>query len=538
MHGRYGRRRGPRVTVGRLAALALIGGAIGATGVYITHDPISLSVSGVENGVTLHRAQVEGLKIRINASGLGAGDVDVRLNGRSVAVEPEGGALVASPAPFVLDGVNDLVVNVHGRFVFSDEATTRTFTAVLTGATVSVPAQLVRRTDGNPLVLRGLVDDATGLEVGGQPTGFDGGAFSVSVDQRAASVVVRATHANGNVTEKSVAIVDAATPAAYPTTRAVHITAKGWADPEVHQRVMALVADGSITAVELDIKDEGGQVGYASAVPLTTSAGAARPLYDPTAAIAELHGAGVRVIGRIVCFLDPVLAGWAWSTGRGDMVVQSAGGSSPLSNGYGSAAFTNFADPTVQQYLIDLSVEAAKHGFDDVLYDYVRRPEGRESTMTVPGLSRPADVEIARFVRDTRQALAPYGTKLGVSVFGISATRPEQIAQDIRLLAPNVDYIAPMVYPSVWGNGEYGVGDPSRQPGDIVERSLTDFVAVAAGSGAAVVPWLQAYSANGVDYGPAEVQLQIDAARRVGASGFLLWNAGSRYSPGDVADRP
>ena len=511
---------------------------MGATGAYVTHDPISLKVSGVENGATLGRAEVGALQIRIDASGLGAGDVEVRMNGQPVDVEPRDGVLVASPAQLVHDGVNDVTVRVHGRFVFADEAITRRFTAVLTGASVDVPAQLVRRTDGNPLVLRGLVDDATSLDVGGRVVGIDGGAFAVDVDQTAPSVAVRATHANGNVTEKTVEIVDTAAPAAYPATRAVHITAKGWADPEVHQRVMALVADGSIDAVELDIKDEGGEVGYKSAVPMATASGAVRAHYDPTTAIAELHGAGARVIGRIVCFLDPVVAGWAWASGNGEMVVQAAGGAAPLDNNYGNAAFTNFADPTVQQYLVDLSVEAAKFGFDDVLYDYVRRPEGRESRMTVPGLIRPADVEIARFVRTTRQALAPYHTKLGVSVFGISATRPEQIAQDIRLLAPNVDYISPMVYPSVWGDGEYGVADPSRQPGEIVERSLDDFVAVAAGSGAAVIPWLQAYSANGVDYGPAEVQLQIEAARRAGTGGFLLWNAGSRYSPGDVADRP
>jgi hypothetical protein len=117
-----------------------------------------------------------------------------------------------------------------------------------------------------------------------------------------------------------------------------------------------------------------------------------------------------------------------------------------------------------------------------------------------------------------------------VSVFGIAATRPESIAQDIRLLAPHVDYVAPMVYPSHWGAGEYDVGDPLRQPADIVRASVADFGAVVAGSGAAVVPWLQDFSAGGVVYGPVEVRAQIDAALEAGASGFLLWNSGSFYS--------
>ena len=69
-----------------------------------------------------------------------------------------------------------------------------------------------------------------------------------------------------------------------------------------------------------------------------------------------------------------------------------------------------------------------------------------------------------------------------------------------------------MVYPSHWGPGEYNVADPNLQPADIVRASVSDFARVVAGSGAAVVPWLQDFSAGGVQYGPAEVRAQIDAA--------------------------
>ena len=71
--------------------------------------------------------------------------------------------------------------------------------------------------------------------------------------------------------------------------------------------------------------------------------------------------------------------------------------------------------------------------------------------MQLPGLTSGPDVVIARFVANTRAALATSSAELGVSVFGISATRPEPTAQDIRLLAPLVDYLSPMVYPSHWG---------------------------------------------------------------------------------------
>jgi hypothetical protein len=94
-----------------------------------------------------------------------------------------------------------------------------------------------------------------------------------------------------------------------------------------------------------------------------------------------------------------------------------------------------------------------------------------------------------------------------------------------------------MVYPSHWGSGEYGVADPLRQPADIVARSVADFERIAAGSGTAVVPWLEDFSADGVTYGVAEVRAQIDAARSVGAEGFLLWNPTSTYTV-DALDAP
>ena len=37
-------------------------------------------------------------------------------------------------------------------------------------------------------------------------------------------------------------------------------------------------------------------------------------------------------------------------------------------------------------------------------------------------------------------------------------------------MARNVDYIAPMVYPSLWVSGEYQVQDPPRMPYEIVTR--------------------------------------------------------------------
>ena len=177
-----------------------------------------------------------------------------------------------------------------------------------------------------------------------------------------------------------------------------------------------------------------------------------------------------------------------------DEVIQTPDGSMYASD-YGG--FTNFANPKVRQYNIAIAVAAAKLGVDDVLYDYIRRPDGPIETMAFPGLKGYArSGRSRRSPRQTRKALRPYKTFLGASVFGIAATHPEDVAQDIPMMARELDYVSPMVYPSHWGPGEYNVDDPNSQPYDIVFRSLEDFQRLVKGTGSRVVPWLQDFSCD------------------------------------------
>jgi hypothetical protein len=395
------------------------------------------------------------------------------------------------------------------------------------GPRLSVPDEMMPSVPGQVMTLRGLADGAVSLTANGEPVELDsGGGFAVHIPQAWKEVRLVATDAAGDENDQIVAITPTPAQAEHPPTIAVHVRARDWADPEVHDQVIGMIQDGQINAVQLDIKGENGEIGYASKVRLGRRAGTVTEYYDAREAIDELHGLGVRVIGRIVNFLDPLLASWAWENGRPEMIVLDGSGSEPLENNYGAAAFTNFANPQVRQYQIDLAVEAVRLGFDEILYDYIRRPEGDLAAMTFPGLEVPPDVSIARLVADTKTALEGTRALLGVSIFGISASRPEPTAQDVGLLAPLVDYISPMVYPALWNSGEYDVPDPDGQPAEIVSRSLADFERVAAGSGAAIVPWLQAW-----DYGPSQVHAQIDAALATGSDGYLLWNAASRYDP-------
>ena len=131
----------------------------------------------------------------------------------------------------------------------------------------------------------------------------------------------------------------------------------------------------------------------------------------------------------------------------------------------------------MRQYNIAIAVAAAKLGVDDILYDYIRRPDGDLSSMVFPGLGgrarrRTLDHE---FLAETQRALRPYQLPRRIRLRHRGHV-PKEIAQNIPMMSKHLDYVSPMVYPSHWGAGEYNVSSPNSQPYDIVYRSLKDFV--------------------------------------------------------------
>ncbi|ONI81510.1 hypothetical protein ALI144C_19520 [Actinosynnema sp. ALI-1.44] len=380
-----------------------------------------------------------------------------------------------------------------------------------------------------PVVLSGRAKGAESVSVNEKPVPIAAdGKFSLELSPAPGKVRVRAHDKVGNDATQEVTIQ-----ARHPGMRAVHMTALAWASPQLREPVLQMGREGRINAVQLDIKDESGEVGYDSAVPLGRQIGATRKHYDAKAAVDQIHAAGLRVVGRIVAFRDPILARASWDSGQRDRVIQTTGGT-PWSGSYGQFAFTNYANAEVVRYNIDLAVEAAGLGFDDILYDYVRRPEGPLEQMRTPGLTGTPSNAIIDFLARSRDEVHARGAFVGASVFGIAASRPGPVAQDIPAMSRTVDYVSPMVYPSHWGPGEYGVAQPESQPFDITAKSVSAFVAQARDGGAQVIPWLQAFSLRKT-YGVAEVKAQIEASRQSGAPSFLLWNASCRYDPASLA---
>jgi len=389
--------------------------------------------------------------------------------------------------------------------------------------TLKLPRALDPVPIAGDVTVSGTVEDGAELQFRGEPVDAEDGEFAVDFDAPPTGALeFTAVDEAGNRTTAHVVV-----PVVYPdSSRAIHVSGAAWANDELHAGVMDLIARDLIDTVELDLKDEAGVVSYDSQVPKALEIGAVSADYDLGSAVRVLEGKGIRVIGRLVAFRDPIYAEAAWAAGRQDEVLQTPTGD--MLGTYGG--FANYVSPAVRQYNLDIALEAVDLGVKDILWDYIRRPEGNPATMVVPGLVGPSSASVADFLGETHAALRSAGAFQGASVFGIAAAAGDSIAQDIPAMARVVDYLAPMVYPSHWGPGQYRVKSPINEPAAIVSKSLADFQRVAAGSGVRFLPWLQDFTLQGVTYGPDEVRAQIDAAAALGIDGFLLWNPNVRYS--------
>jgi hypothetical protein len=303
----------------------------------------------------------------------------------------------------------------------------------------------------------------------------------------------------------------------------VHLAPQAWASPAVREQVLTMIEEGRINTVELDLKGEGGYIGHRSDLPRALAAEAVKNLYDLEQAVDRIHAKGAHVVGRLVAFHDPQLTGLAWANGKREQVLQTPGGQRYPNY------WANPGNPAVRDYNIDLAVEAAKAGVDDILYDYVRRPAGSKAGMVFTGLEQSPSQAIVDFLAESRRRLRPYGVSQGASVFGVAVNRPKSIAQNIPAMAERVDYLAPMLYPSHWAPGQLGVARPASSPGAIIGRSLELYKEAVADTDTRLVPWLQDFTQD-VAYGSEEVRAQLDAAAEVGVEEWLLWDPRATYT--------
>lgn len=307
-----------------------------------------------------------------------------------------------------------------------------------------------------------------------------------------------------------------------PVVRGLYVTAYVASDPERRKELFARAAQVGLNAVVVDVKDASGHVFLDVPEPTAKRIGALEPFFTPSQLVGDAHAAHLYLIARIVCFEDPILAAAEPKTAFhiGDKLFLGESG----------LAWVDPRVPATRDYLVGLARAVAAAGVDEIQLDYVRFPTGpgmdQLDRSTVSGRVG----AIGLFLDDVRKAIDPTGVYLSADVFGLTTTAVDdlQIGQEITDIARRVDVVSPMMYPSHYALGSYGLPDPDAAPAATVTDSLTDGLPRIAGSGALMRPWLQAFTLRH-PYGVPQVEAQIDAAAALGVHGYLLWDPSVQY---------
>ena len=394
--------------------------------------------------------------------------------------------------------------------------------------------------EGWPASVTGRVRDAEGRPLAGASVVAAGravrtdaeGAFTLAAPPAGAQLIVKLPgYAKATV---------APTPLPVEVTlkrqaiKAAYLTYYGFADKQIRSRVLDLIARTELNAVVLDVKGDRGWIPYRTEVSLALAAGAQGPviLKDFDGMLAELRGRGIYTIARIVVFKDNVLA-----QHRRDLAIIDARTRKPWIDREGLAWVDPFRTE-VWDYNLAIAREAIRKGFDEVQFDYVRFPT--DGKLAAARYAKPNSKEtrlpaIAGFLGRARNELGAMGAFVAADVFGYTAFNENDtdIGQRIEELAPNVDYLCPMVYPSGYHVGIPGYRNPVANPYQVVHESVRLIRKRTAGMPVHVRPWLQDFKDYAFDrriFGVPEVRAQIKAADDAGGLGFMLWNPKNDYT--------
>lgn len=322
--------------------------------------------------------------------------------------------------------------------------------------------------------------------------------------------------------------------------KGIYITGNTVAYTEKFNKLLELVKTTELNTVVIDIKDDEGLMTYASSLPDVEFAGANKKvrIKDIDGVLKLLKENNIYPIARIVTFKDR-RAGDKYA----NLAVKNKNGG--IWRDRNGMSWLNPYNRESWDYIVDIAEEAAVKGFKEIQFDYVRFPTDGD----LKAIDYGADAEkqkaeaIAEFLSYARERLQSMGVVVSADVFGLVTTDTGDmgIGQHLESIAKSVDVVCPMVYPSHYAKGSYGVAEPDFEPYKIVNKSMTvaqkRINAIQGNEKAALLrPWLQDFTASYLDrykkYGAKEVRDQINAAYDAGQNEWILWNAGNIYTKG------
>ena len=324
--------------------------------------------------------------------------------------------------------------------------------------------------------------------------------------------------------------------------KGIYISAYAAGSRERMARIIEEIDRTELNAVVIDFKDDNGNITAEVESPMLQELGVCRPyISDLPGLLSELREHGIYTIARVVSLRDPKMGEtrpqWCFQSESGEVLRDSD-----------KMAWLDPYNEEVREYLAEVGRQAALAGFDEVQFDYIRFSTNnslQKAAAKAAGESSKTDIitELAGYIYDE---LSSEGVYVSADVFGaiISSSGDAQaVGQDYAALASSLDYICPMIYPSHYGDGNFGLDHPDLHPYETIMGALADSKTALDTAGAettqktAVVrPWLQDFTAswlkNHIASGGEEIRSQIQAVYDAGYEEWILWSASNKYHYG------
>ena len=236
--------------------------------------------------------------------------------------------------------------------------------------------------------------------------------------------------------------------------------------------------------------------------------------------VSRLKKDSIRTIAKLDVFADHQLA-----ASMPELSVWDDSSAVPWTDANG-LHWSNPTNSRVWDYNIALAKELAGIGFDEIQFDYVRFPsDGDLSIIRYPNTTQDFSKSdcIQSFLQRAYEELKPLGVSVSADIFGLTAWKFDDfgIGQVLEKMAPHLDIICPMFYPSHFPPGFLGKKTPGQFPEMIMEASMRSMMKR---TDKPIRPWVQ-----GFWYRPGEIGAQFDGIENASGSSWSIWSPTGRY---------
>jgi len=319
------------------------------------------------------------------------------------------------------------------------------------------------------------------------------------------------------------------------TVKALYLTFWGASNnSKTLKKILHIIDNTEVNAIVMDVKSEYGLTSFLTSFKQANSYGAHKKRTNRNIKkfMKIMKSKHIYMIARIVTFKDELQA-----SNNPDYAIKQLDGT--IWRNSDNMAWVDPFDKRSHQYTISIAEEAAKIGFDEINFDYIRFPAKSSLLFSKENNKKNRIKAIENFLLLAKNRLRKYGVFISVDTYGniCWVDGDSNIGQTITSLAKYADYLSPMLYPSGFAKGSFRFKYPSNHPYYVIYESIKKMESKI--DTKRVRPWLQHfrdYAHEKKEYKKFEINAQIRASKDSETDGWMFWSPSSKYFPEYFSD--